>query len=597
MTLIVYVSDAGREIALQLMQEIPHAHLLPYKAFTAENFRRSQSIIFIGAMGVCVRCIAPHIQDKHTDPAVLCVDSMGRHVVSVISGHIGGANKLTRRVARILGADPVITTQSDNEGLWSLDTLAPHFGWQEEHHGGRMNELVSHYVNGRPTTLRLDIRGDRGVDYLRRTCAPFVHQLAQGEEAPQDSLQIRVSPYLDDKPEGTGGLAREVIYRPPVLHIGVGCAHACQVGTLPRQIVRLLRENNLSERSVGTIDTIPLKAEEPLLLALKETFPWARLVVHQPDDLRDIPVPNPSEFAMKHVGIPSVSEAAAMTYGPLLIEKTKLSTGKGPNVPPTCTVAVSMTRSSQLGGHIEIVGAGPGDPGLISVQGMQMLQQADLILYAGSLVPERLTHYAHVGCTVRSSASMTLDEQFRLMREYYDRGQLVVRLHTGDPCIYGAIQEQMALFDEHGMRYHITPGISAFQAAAAALQSQFTIPERVQTIILTRGEGRTPMPEREQLHLLAQSQSTMCIYLSAAIAQEVQDELLQCYPPETPVAACYKLTWPEQKIYRGQLRDLARIVRDNNLTLTTLLVVGEAIDNRKGTSRLYADDFQHQFRK
>ncbi|MDE6279696.1 MAG: precorrin-4 C(11)-methyltransferase, partial [Paramuribaculum sp.] len=164
-------------------------------------------------------------------------------------------------------------------------------------------------------------------------------------------------------------------------------------------------------------------------------------------------------------------------------------------------------------------------------------------------------------------------------------------------CIYGAIQEQMAYFDRYGMSYHITPGISSFQAAAAALRSQFTIPEKVQSIILTRGEGRTPMPEKEKLHLLARSQSTMCIYLSAAIVDDVQRELLMAYPPETPVAACYKLTWKEERIYRGQLKDLAEIVHSNNLTLTTLLVVGEAIDNRCGLSKLYDRQFSHLFRK
>ena len=148
-----------------------------------------------------------------------------------------------------------------------------------------------------------------------------------------------------------------------------------------------------------------------------------------------------------------------------------------------------MNRTAERRGFIEIVGAGPGDPELISVKGKHFLEQADLILYAGSLVPVELTYYAKPGATVRSSASMTLEEQFALMKEFYDKGLFIVRLHTGDPCIYGAIQEQMAFFDEHGMDYHITPGISSFLAAAAALQSQFTIPEKVQTIILTRGEG------------------------------------------------------------------------------------------------------------
>ena len=194
-----------------------------------------------------------------------------------------------------------------------------------------------------------------------------------------------------------------------------------------------------------------------------------------------------------------------------------------------------MTAGMRRGGHIEIIGAGPGAPDLISVRGRRFLSQADLILYAGSLVPVELTHFAKEGCVVRSSASMDLESQFALMKEFYDRGLQVVRLHTGDPCIYGAIQEQMAYFDRYGMDYHITPGISSFQAAAAALRSQFTIPEKVQTVILTRGGGRTPMPEREQLHNLARSCSTMCIFLSAGVVDDVQRELLMEYAPETPV--------------------------------------------------------------
>jgi precorrin-4 C11-methyltransferase len=256
-----------------------------------------------------------------------------------------------------------------------------------------------------------------------------------------------------------------------------------------------------------------------------------------------------------------------------------------------------MDSGACRGGHIEIVGAGPGDPDLISVKGRHFLEEADLILYAGSLVPRELTYCAKKGATVRSSASLALEEQFALMKEFYDRGQLVVRLHTGDPCIYGAIQEQMAFFDQYGMRYHITPGISSFQAAAAALQSQFTIPEKVQTIILTRGEGRTPMPDKEKLHLLARSQSTMCIFLSAGVVDQVQAELLQHYPPTTPVAACYHLTWKDERIYRGELQNLASIVKENNLTLTTMIVVGDAIDNREGLSKLYSHKFTHLFRK
>jgi len=275
------------------------------------------------------------------------------------------------------------------------------------------------------------------------------------------------------------------------------------------------------------------------------------------------------------------------------VEKQKVSPAQGDDF----TFAISCNPIMERKGFVEIVGAGPGDPELVSVKGKRFLQTADLILYAGSLVPEELTHYAKSGCVVRSSASMNLEEQFAIMKEFYDKGLFVVRLHTGDPCIYGAIQEQMNYFDEYRMDYHITPGISSFQAAAAALQSQFTIPEKVQSIILTRGEGRTAMPDKEKLHMMARSQSTMCIFLSATLAEQVQKDLLVHYPESTPVAVCYKLTWKEEKIWRGELKNLAQIIKDNKLTLTTMIVVGEAIGNRKGLSRLYAHEFKHIFRK
>ena len=361
-------------------------------------------------------------------------------------------------------------------------------------------------------------------------------------------------------------------------------------------IDKYLVDKGISPLSIKSVSTIDIKKDEAVIAELAQWKNVEYCNIYTSDQLKNIEVPNPSEKVREVTGVAGVAESCAIKAadgGKLILEKQKAKLSEASDF----TFAVAIDRGALRGGHIEIVGAGPGDPDLVSVRGRRFLECADLILYAGSLVPKELTFCAKPGCVVRSSASMNLEEQFELMKEFYDRDKLVVRLHTGDPCIYGAIQEQMAFFDRFGMSYHITPGISSFQAAAAALRSQFTIPEKVQTIILTRGEGRTPMPEKEQLHKLAASQSTMCIYLSAGIVDEVQKELLMAYPPETPVAACYKLTWKEEKIYRGELKDLARIVHDNNLTLTTLLVVGEAIDNREGLSRLYADSFKHLFRK
>ncbi len=450
-----------------------------------------------------------------------------------------------------------------------------------------MNSAIFRFVNGEQVGLLLDVN-DEGTREMLRTLPPNVKVVGSIEEAADCKLIIAVTYRIYESP------VKILYYRPKALTVGIGCRKDCEPAGVAEHMEQTMIAQHVSPLSIKTVSTIELKKDEALFAKL--TSRWeADGRVFSADELSEIKVPNPSEKVREVTGVWGVAESCALaaSAGKLLIEKQK---GKMTD-DNDFTFAVAVNAEALAHGHIEIVGAGPGDPELVSVRGKRFLEEADLILYAGSLVPVELTHYAKPGCTVRSSAGMNLEEQFALMKEFYDRGCLIVRLHTGDPCIYGAIQEQMAFFDRYAMSYHITPGISSFQAAAAALRSQFTIPEKVQSIILTRGEGRTPMPEKEKLHLLARSQSTMCIYLSAAIVDDVQRELLMAYPPETPVAACYKLTWKEEKIYRGELKNLAKIVHDNNLSLTTLLVVGEAIDNRGGLSKLYDRSFSHLFRK
>ena len=589
MKYIIYINDAGFKLGEIIQKEKSDYLLIDQRTFSSLDYPAIEAIIFIGALGICVRMIAPMVNDKYTDPAVICVDSIGRNAISVLSGHIGGANRLCEEVAHIIGARPVVTTQSDNTGMWKLDILGKCMGWETDATRTEMNQAIATLVNGKPVGLLLDIR-DKGTDYLESTLPPNVSVVADRTAITQYQLIIAVTPYIYDFETPT------LYYRPPVLNLGIGCRRDCNPDGVAEYIGKALVENGISPKAIKSVSTIDLKKDEPLFAELSKWHNIQSSFIYTSGQLAGIIVPNPSEKVMEVTGVPGIAESCAIKsadYGELVFEKHKGQVSEGSDF----TFAVALDKGAFRGGHIEIVGAGPGDPELVSVRGKRFLEQADLILYAGSLVPIELTYYAKPGCVVRSSASMNLEEQFALMKEFYDRDKLVVRLHTGDPCIYGAIQEQMAYFDRYGMNYHITPGISSFQAAAAALKSQFTIPEKVQTIILTRGEGRTPMPEKEQLHKLAASQSTMCIYLSAGIVDDIQRELLMSYSPETPVAACYKLTWKEEKIYRGQLKDLAKIVHDNKLTLTTLLVVGEAIDNREGLSRLYNNSFKHLFRK
>ena len=590
----ILISEAGEAHARLLEKELQAKRI--QRTDVGKQWNRYEAFVFIGAMGICVRTIAPYVKDKHEDPAVVCVDSLGQHAVSVLSGHIGGANELTGRVAAALGAHSVITTQSDNAGLWALDTFQQRFGWPIASDVYDLNDCICEmddciyaFVNRQPTALLLEAR-DEGTDYLERTLPSHVTLISNISEADPRKyrLLIIVSPFMRSAPAGM----LELHFVPMVGIVGFGLAHK------PDDYEAIYDEIDEAFARQGVLPcahrycTIDVKRDEPFVEMLGKEYE-KEVTFFTAEELAAVKVPHPSSTVERHVGTPSVCEAAAILgshHGKLIVPKVK-----GKNW--TAALAIDYQHLRQSMGHIEIVGAGPGDPDLISVRGRRMLEKADLILYAGSLVPRALTDCHKPGATVRSSADMTLDEQCQLMLEHYRKGHFIVRLHTGDPCIFGAIQEQMAFFDRQGLSYHITPGISSFLAAAAELQSQFTIPGRTQTIILTRGEGRTPMPEKEQLHLLARSQSTMCIFLSAAIVDDVQRELLQEYPEDTPVAACYHLTWPDQKIYRGVLKDLAQIVHDNRLTLTTMIVVGEAIDNRQGLSALYDKHFTHLFRQ
>lgn len=589
---IVTISDDGQALATIVSREL-YADIIPLGQVEPQ-WHDYDAFVFISAMGICVRTIAPLLKDKHSDPAVVCMDTAGKNVISVVSGHVGGANQLATDVARAVGAMPVITTRSDIDGLWQLDLLGKRFGWSMERED--INAEIAMFVNRRPTALLLQVN-DEGTRWLESNLPEHVTVFYREDCIDGNIFDLLV--VVGYKSVFVKGIKATLHYIPKCLHVGIGLAHDADMKCID-EMQHCLNDKGIKMKAIKSIVTIDVKKGEKVVGELMRCGYEVRF--YSAGELSDIIVPNPSGTVEKHVGTSSVSEAAAMLSADnnqLLLEKHKGT---------QWTLAVALDSAfDRSKGHVEIVGAGPGDPELVSIRGRKYLERADLILYAGSLVPRQLTECAKPGATVRNSATMALEEQCNLMKTFTDRGLLVVRLHTGDPCIYGAIQEQIDFFESHDISYHITPGISSFLAAAAELRSQFTIPGRCQTIILTRGEGRTPMPEREKLHLLARSRSTMCIFLSASIVDDVQEQLLQEYPADTPVAVCYHLTWKDQKIWRGKLSSLANIVRENHLTLTTMIVVGEAVrDNSemrnevsgiRNVSKLYDRHFTHLFRK
>lgn len=600
-TAIIASSDKGLALATSLVKELPDSAVYSTRKgsevndiesiakFLSGSIGNFSQLVFIGALGICVRSIAPYIFDKKTDPAVINIDAKGCFIQSVLSGHTGGANQLAEKLARITGGQAIISTTSDVDDLWPLDILHKQYGWQLDPEG-ELTKMIASFVNKEPVALLLEAR-DKGTNFLEKTCPEHVHIFYRSDDIIQSDykLILAVSPYL------YRFNIPAIFYRPPMLAVGAGCKKDVDPEAFIAATKALFETQNLSLKSIASLNSIDIKSEEPALQDFCKSLniPFN---TYSSLELAKITVPNPSEKVFETVGCYGVAESSAMLQSGasrLAVEKQKINI----NGTESATMAIALLPEYERTAYVHIVGAGPGDPELVSVRGKRLLEQADLILYAGSLVPEELTHYAKPSATVLSSAGMNLEEQIDCMQDFYSRGLLIVRLHTGDPCLYGAIQEQMSRMDELSMHYAITPGISAFQAAASRLKSQFTVPERVQSIILTRGEGRTPMPEKEQLHKLAQSQATMCIYLSATLVDKVQADLLKHYPEDTPVAVCHKLTWPEEKIWKGTLSELATIVKSNNLTLTTLLVVGEAIDARGHYSKLYDRHFTHGTRK
>ncbi len=248
--------------------------------------------------------------------------------------------------------------------------------------------------------------------------------------------------------------------------------------------------------------------------------------------------------------------------------------------------------------NVFFVGAGPGDPELITVKGQRLLGQADIIIYAGSLVNPALLSLAKNGAAIYNSASMTLDEVIAVMEQGVKENKLVVRLHTGDPSIYGAIQEQMDALAPKNIDFEVIPGVSSFLATAAVLKQEYTLPDVSQTVIITRLEGRTPVPEKEKLVKLASHEATMCIFLSVHMLDNVVKELVDGgYTYETPVAIVQKASWPDQKIFRATLGTIAQIARENNIDRTAMIVVGKVLQTDYALSRLYAPEFGHMFRQ
>ena len=245
---------------------------------------------------------------------------------------------------------------------------------------------------------------------------------------------------------------------------------------------------------------------------------------------------------------------------------------------------------------IHFVGAGPGDPELITVKGRRLIEEADCVIYAGSLVQERVLKYCHPGAEVFDSASMHLDEITGIMVDRARAGKKVVRVHTGDPSLYGALREQAVVLEKERVEYEVVPGVSSAFASAAAIKRELTLPGVTQTVIFTRLAGRTPVPQAESLSSLSKHGATICVFLSASMMDKVVEELGAGYAPETPAAVVYRASWEDEMTITGTLSDIAGKVRAAAITRHAMIIVGRAIGEDGEPSRLYDAGFKHGYR-
>lgn len=574
----------------------------PLSAQIAELIEHYDHLVFFLATGAATRLIAPYIKDKTTDPGVVTVDEAGHFVIALLSGHQGGANALARTVAGFLGATPVITTASDVIGTLSPDRLTETLGWVPEP-DTNLKTAAAALVNGDPIAIIQEI-GTAGSWLNQWTLPDHVSVAYRTNQLSSPTNAFRQVWWITDRVDEAlhRSVAEQTLwFRPPSLVLGVGCERGIPLAALEDGLDHFLNEQGLAKASITALASLDLKADEPALVALAQKYGW-QTCFYTAEELAQIPgIMRPSPVVEACVGTPGVSEPAALKAAQtnrLLVEKRVITS---PQSEKRMTFAVARLSTfddrSQRVGTLTFIGAGPGDPDLLTVKARRMIEQADVVIYAGSLIPEAILQHAPPTATLHNSAPMTLEEVMTIMIDAVRSGKKVVRLQSGDLSLYSAMQEQMTQLDAADITYDIIPGVSAFQAAAAALRSELTIPEETQTIILTRGEGETPMPSGESLTALAAHRASLCIFLSARLSRKVQEQLLTAYPPDTPVGILYRVSWPDEFIVVTELQHLHRTIRDHKLTRTTLILVGQAIGARQNRSHLYNTTHAHIFRR
>ena len=600
---LVVLTEKARTLAERIAKDWPEAELfsthdMPYvrrvrslNTLLETQFHTRDVWIFVCSLSICVRSIAPFLRAKDKDPVVLHLSENGTHVQAVLGAHRPKTQRWLHHLTLHTRARILPTTLSEEQGLWALDALASQFGWQERTTHEK-KKLLSLFAQRKPTLLVLQVK-DKGTEYLIRSVPSFVDiSYEPNNRAFENYALVLYVGYLvlhTTRPLWS--------YFPKCLALGSGCNKGIGASAWYLGLEEVLARHRLASEAVAGVATTRHKREEPAFLETCRKEGWLFKTFHE-KELDKIPVPHPSLRVKEEVGSLSVAEAASAC---LADDSTWLMTKQKQRTPSGqfFTCAVSLMKSYARRGRVAMVGAGVGQAHL-TLRGQSLLQSAQAVLYAGSLIHQETLKHASAFAELVDSSSMTLEAQCEKMEHWLRAGKRVVRLHSGDPSLYGAIHEQMAFLEQKGYDYEMVPGISAFQAAAAKLKCELTVPNVVQTVVLSRGEGNTPMPKHEDLTRVAALRATLCLFLSASLAKKVQQQLLTHYPPETPLAVLYRLGEKDEAIHRDELKNLAKRMQQHKYRRSTLIMVGEALrhsGSQTSRSWLYDPQHYHVFRK
>ncbi len=589
---IVALTQGGDDFAHKLKSWYPAATIYskhegtlrePLARWVKRAAPRFGGLIFICSLGIVMRSLGGMLRSKKIDPAILVLDEKGRHVISALSGHLGGANAWAQEIAEKIGGTAVITTASDAKETLSVDLLGQEHDWVLE---GRRNltKLSSLMVNERPIALLQE-----AGEWLQRLPSN-VTAFSSLEELTKKRNTFEGFLFITDR-RFSWPAKNTLWYRPPSLVLGIGCERGVKEKEIQKAVESFLDMHKLDFRCVREMVSLDLKKDEQGICTFAARHALA-LRFFSAAELREMHVPNPSLVVAQAVGTPSVAEAAALKAAEAkeLLAPKYVHAGK-------ITLAAARWQPAPKIGDVTFVGAGPGDPELLTIKARKRIAAADVIMYAGSLIPVCLIRSLPVLSQKINTATMDLESIRSTMLSLVRQGKHVVRLQSGDLSLYSAVGEQAAFLDEENIAYELVPGVSSFQAAAARLKRELTIPEEVQTIILTRAEGNTQMPSREALRSLAEHRASLCIFLAGRLIGKVQEDLIATYPAHTPAAVLYRVSWPDEKIFWTTIEGIKEIVEQNKLLRTTLILVGSALGEKKARSRLYHPQHEHLFRK